>query len=265
MGRVLFVTGFKGGVGKTTVAANIASTLRAAGKRVLLIDGDFGMRCMDLVLGLESETLFDCSDVLRGDCAATAAMAEVRGDSGFCFIPAPINYTGETFSPESYSDLISSVREDFDFVIIDSCAEATPYYISFARLADEALIITLHQSTSVRAAEKTATRLSALGVNTLSLVVNCYRDSYAASGELPDIADIIERSSVKLMGVVPFDGELQANQEAARLAFTGDGRKKVSQSEAAFFNIAMRLCGKRARLFENVAYPKRRSAYFGHK
>ncbi|MBP5156208.1 MAG: AAA family ATPase, partial [Clostridia bacterium] len=140
MGRVLFVTGFKGGVGKTTVAANVASSLRALGARVLLIDGDFGMRCLDMVLGLESETLFDCSDILRGSCAATAAMTEVRGDSGFAFIPAPMNYGGEVFPPESYAELIAGVRGDFDYVIIDSCAEATDYYISFARQADEAVI-----------------------------------------------------------------------------------------------------------------------------
>ena len=66
LGRVIFVTGFKGGVGKTTVSANLAATLYALGNKVLVIDGDFGMRCMDMVLGLESEMLFDCSDVLAG-------------------------------------------------------------------------------------------------------------------------------------------------------------------------------------------------------
>ena len=265
MGRVIFVTGFKGGVGKTTIAANVASSLRALGARVLLIDGDFGMRCLDMVLGLESETLFDCSDILRGSCAATAAMAEVRGDSGFSFIPAPMNYDGEAFPPESFAELIAGVRSDFDFIIIDSCAEATPYYISFARQADEAVIVTLHQSTSVRAAEKTATRLGALGVKNLSLVVNGYREFCERIGELPDIRGIIDRSSVRLLGVVPYDGGFQPSQERAELAFTGDRRKKATPCEAAFFNIASRLCGRRVRLFEGVANPKRRSAYLNGK
>lgn len=265
MGRVIFVTGFKGGVGKTTVAANVASSLRALGARVLVIDGDFGMRCMDMVLGLESETLFDCCDILRGSCAATAAMADVRGDSGFNFIPAPMNYTGEEFPPGCFRDFINSVRGDYDYVIIDSCAEATPYYISFARQADEAVIVTLHQSTSVRAAEKTATRLYALGVKRLSLVVNGYREYCAESGELPDIPGIIDRSSVRLLGVVPFDDGLSPSQEKAELAFAGDRRKKATPYEAAFFNIASRLCGKRVRLFEGVAEPKRRAAYINKK
>ena len=134
------------------------------------------------------------------------------------------------------------MRADFDYVIIDSCAEATDYYVSLARQADEAVIVTLHQSTSVRAAEKTATRLNALGVNRLSLVVNGYRELCAESGELPDIPGIIDRSSVRLLGVIPYDGGLQSSQEKAELAFAGDRRKKATPYEAAFFNIASTRC-----------------------
>ncbi|MBQ0109122.1 MAG: AAA family ATPase [Clostridiales bacterium] len=263
MGRVIFVTGFKGGVGKTTVAANVASALYALGSRVLVIDGDFGMRCMDMVLGLESDILFDGSDVLSGRCSAGAAMAEVKARNGFSFIPAPMNLSEDNLQKDSFSDMIESVRADFDFIIIDSCAEMTDYYRSFAATADEAIIVTLHQSTSVRAAEKTAARLSAMGIPELSLVVNGYRDKEASAGKLPDIASLIERSSVKLIGVVPFDGNMPASQEASELAFTGDMRKKASGSETAFLNIAERLRGKRVPLYENVRKPIRRSNYEG--
>ncbi len=263
MGRVIFVTGFKGGVGKTTVSANLAATLRALGNRVLVIDGDFGMRCMDMVLGMESETLFDCSDVLSGRCAPTAAITEVRGISGFSFIPAPMNHNGEKIPVAAYAHLISELRQDFDYIIIDSCAEMTDYYLAFASQADEAIIVTLHQSTSVRAAEKTAARLSAMGIKTLSLVVNGYREKFAEKGSLPNIADIINRSSVRLLGVVPYSEKLQASQEAAELAFSGNLRKKATETESAFYNMALRLCGKRVKLFDGADKLKRRSAYNG--
>ena len=261
MGRVIFVTGFKGGVGKTTVAANVASSLNFLGGKVLLIDGDFGMRCMDMVLGLENEALFDCSDILLGRCSPTAAMIDVRGSGDFAFIPAPMNFGGEEIPQKDYAGLISAVRDDYDYVIIDSCAEMTPYYTSFAKLADEAVIVTLHQSTSVRAAEKTAIRLSMLGINELSLVVNGYREEFAFEGRLPDIPDIIKRSSVKLIGVVPYGEEFLASQEAAELAFAGDKRKRATSCEAAFFNIAARINGKRIKLFDGVDEPKKRSKY----
>lgn len=263
LGRVIFVTGFKGGVGKTTVSANLAATLYALGNKVLVIDGDFGMRCMDMVLGLESETLFDCSDVLTGRCSPTAAMCEVRNRTGFSFIPAPMNLADEKIPKSAFADFINEVRNDFDYIIIDSCAEMTDYYMAFAATADEAVIVTLHQSTSVRAAEKTAARLSMMGISKLSLVVNGYRASFAEKGKLPDIVEIINRSSVRLLGVVPYGEKLQASQEAAELAFMGDMKKKASKWEAAFYNIAQRLCGKRVLLFAGAESLKKRGAYKG--
>jgi septum site-determining protein MinD len=263
LGRIIFVTGFKGGVGKTTVSANIASTLFALGKKVLVIDGDFGMRCMDMVLGLESETLFDCSDVLAGRCSPAAAMCEVGGMSGFSFIPAPMNMGDEKFPQSAFAKLFAEVRDEFDYIIVDSCAEMTDYYMSFARQADEAVIVTLHQSTSVRAAEKTAARLSAMGIKELSLVVNGYRENFAEKGRLPDIIDIINRSSVRLLGVVPYSEKLQASQEAAELSFMGNLRKKAKIWESAFYNIALRLTGGRVLLFDGSDSLKRRSSYEG--
>lgn len=265
LGRVIFVTGFKGGVGKTTMSANIAATLFALGKRVLVIDADFGMRCMDMVLGLESETLFDCSDVLAGRCAPTAAIVEVKDNVGFSFIPAPMNFGDERYPDSAYASLFAELRDAYDFIIVDSCAEMTDNYMAFARQADSAIIVTLHQSTSVRAAEKTAIRLSAMGIKDLSLVVNGYRAAFAEKGKLPDILEIINRSSVRLLGVVPYGEKLQASQEAAELAFMGDRKKKVTKCEVAFYNIAKRLCGKRVRLFEGQDQLKRRGSYSGIK
>ncbi len=263
LGRVIFVTGFKGGVGKTTVSANIASTLHALGNRVLVIDGDFGMRCMDMVLGVENETLFDCSDVLSARCSPAAAICHIGGMTTFSFIPAPMNLSDEKLKKTLYADLIKEVREEFDYIIIDSCAEMTDYYMAFAATADEAVIVTLHQSTSVRAAEKTAARLSAMGVTSQSLVVNGYRAGFAASKKLPDILDIINRSSVKLLGVVPYCERLSASQEAAELSFMGDMNKKASKWEAAFYNIASRIKGERVRLLNGCEAPKKRSSYKG--
>lgn len=263
MGRVIFVTGFKGGVGKTTVSANIASTLHALGNKVLVIDGDFGMRCMDMVLGVENETLFDCSDVLSGRCSPAAAICHVGGMTGLSFIPAPMNLSDESIKKTAYASLIREVREEFDYVIIDSCAEMTDYYMAFASTADEAIIVTLHQSTSVRAAEKTAARLSAMGITSQSLVVNGYRAAFAESKKLPDILDIINRSSVRLLGVVPYCERLSASQEAAELSFMGEMSKKASKWEAAFYNIALRIKGERIKLLSGCESPKRRSSYKG--
>ncbi len=263
VGRVIFVTGFKGGVGKTTVSANIAATLHALGNKVLIVDADFGMRCMDLVLGLESDILFDCSDVLLGRCSPMAAMCDIYGMTGFSFLSAPISVPEEKIPKESFNLMFAELRDEFDYIIVDSCAEMTDYYLAFAAQADEAIVVTLHQSTAVRAAEKTASRLTALGIKEISLVVNGYRAAFAEKGKLPNIIEIINRSSVRLLGVVPYCERLQTAQEAGELAFFGDPRKKATKWESAFYNIARRITGNKINLFENCEKPKRRSAYEG--
>ena len=170
---------------------------------------------------------------------------------------------GVLFDKDKTKLFWDTLKARFDFVIADAPAGMGDGFMFAAGYADEAIIVTLHQSTSVRAAEKTAARLSAMGVKRLSLVVNGYRAAFAENGRLPDIIDIINRSSVRLLGVVPYGEKLQASQEAAELAFMGDMKKKASKWEAAFYNIASRLQGERIKLFSGSESPKKRSTYKG--
>ncbi|PKM63131.1 MAG: hypothetical protein CVU97_01890 [Firmicutes bacterium HGW-Firmicutes-21] len=258
LGRVIFITSFKGGVGKTTATANIAAALRALEKRVLIIDGDFGMRCMDIVLGCESESLFDCYDVLLGRCEPEKA---IIGDAGLYFMPAPMNYNGDFIPQERFKELFGYLRKRYDYCLIDSSADASPYYMSFATAADDAIVISLHQSTAIRAAEKTAVKLVGLGFKNLRLIINGYRKEYAEKGRLPSILEIINRSSISLIGVVPYEESLPADQEAGHLTFSGGYKRRFKKYEAAFFNIARRICGERVKLFDDVYKPKKKKYY----
>lgn len=255
MGRVIFVTAFKGGVGKTTVAAGLASTLVSLGKRVCVIDADFGMRCMDLVLGMESDALYDCSDVLLGRCTVREALRPVGGRENFWFLPAPIRYDWSGLPKDKAGELFAHLRENFDFCFVDSSAELSPYYRLFATQADEALIVTLHQSTAVRAAEKTASNLAAMGLPRIRLVVNGYKEALAKSGDLPTLLDMIYRSAVPLIGAVPMSEQLPIAQEHGELALSGKPRQRIQPYEAAFLNIALRICDAHIPLLRGVAHP----------
>ena len=257
MGKVLFVTAFKGGVGKTTVSAGIAAALSALGKRVCVVDADFGMRCMDLVLGMEDRVLYDCSDVLFGRCTCEDAIVRVTEQEELWFLPAPIRYGGEPFAHGSVEKLFAELRAKFDFVIVDSSAELSEYYRQFARQTDEAIVVSLHQSTAVRAAEKTAANLASFGHTRVRLVVNGYRKTLAKQGALPTVLEMIRRSSVPLIGVVPLSEVLPARQEAGALALDGKARRRLYPFEAAFLNIALRICGASVPLLQNVERPAR--------
>ncbi|MEG2117964.1 MAG: AAA family ATPase, partial [Clostridia bacterium] len=104
LGRAIFVTSFKGGVGKTTVSANLASALAFIGKKVLVVDGDFGMRCMDMVLGLENEIVFNIYDVLTNKCSYEEAILQYE-NSGFDFMPAPMLFDREEIPTTRFFEL----------------------------------------------------------------------------------------------------------------------------------------------------------------
>lgn len=260
MGRVIFVTAFKGGVGKTTVAAGIAAALASLGKKVCIVDADFGMRCMDLVLGMENRVLFDCSDVLSGRCTPSEAIVPVEGSDSLWFLPAPIRYNGHALSKEKANALFAELREAYDFCLVDSSAELSDYYRLFAGEADEAIVVSLHQSTAVRAAEKTAANLASFGHWRIRLVVNGYRARQAAAGKLPTLFEMIRRSSVPLLGAVPVSETLPADQERGETAFAGKEKRWLRSYEAAFLNIALRICGVGVPLLEGVAPPGRKAS-----
>ncbi len=260
MGRVLFITSFKGGVGKTTLAANIAAVLARMGNRVLAVDGDMGMYCMDMALGLENAALYDIADVLAGVC--TVEQATVRCDTvkGLSFIASPCKKPEVIPARERFLELFRTLRGAYDYVVIDSSAEETPYYLSFAACADDAVVVCMHQSISVRAAEKTGLRLQERGFRSVRLAVNCYRAELARAGALPTVAQMIDGSAIRLIGVVPRDDNAVTDQERGVTAF-GSGRRTASPYEAAVYNIACRIAGENIPLLHNVTKPKRIRRY----
>ncbi len=258
MGRILFVTSFKGGVGKTTVAANISAALAALGKNVLVVDGDYGNRCMDLVLGMENAALFDGADAITGKVIAKNAIVRHEKQGKLYFLPAPAFFDGK-LSPEDTCAFFAKLKSQFDFIVVDSSAEDSATYRAFARAADDAIVVSLHQSTAIRAAEKTAAMLASLGFANIRMVVNCYRAAAAKKGVLPSMLDIIGRAKIQLIGVIPFDENVTPRQEAGKIPYMEGGR--LFPYEAACINIAKRCVGDRVALFKDVYKPKKLKKY----
>lgn len=254
MGRIIFVTSFKGGVGKTTLAANLATALTVLGKKVLVVDADYGNRCMDLVLGLESSVLFDSADVIWGRVEFDSAAVRHDDNELLYFLPAPA-FNKTVIPPVRVASLFASLKEKFDFIIVDSSAEDSDVYRAFARSADDAIVLSFHQSTAIRAAEKTAIMLQGIGFSNIRLVINCFHAEMAEDGVLPSVLEIIQRSHIQLLGLVPFDMGVIAMQEAGALPYaTG---KKLMLYEAAVLNIAKRLTGVNVPLLKDVCKPKK--------
>lgn len=246
-------------MGKSFVTANLAGALCSLGKRVLVADGDFGMRSMDILLGKENNTLFDMKDVISGICSVESAV--IRGENGKPdLIPAPQSYDGSFLDPARTKKLFEYLKSVYDFVLIDSSAEYSPYYSLLASCADSALIVTAHQSTAVRAAEKTAALLAKEGLSDQKLVINMFRKRDAEKGLLPDPAGIILTSAVPLIGIVPWDKNAATEAEKGDIAFC-TRKGKAHSYEAAAINIAYRLCGSEVPLFKGVYRTMKRKYY----
>lgn len=256
MARVMIVTSFKGGVGKSTVSANLAAALTSLGKTVLLIDCDFRMRSLDLILGCENHILCDLSDYFLHGAPLEKILIAPENNPSLVLAPAPYEYEGG-LTPENWDALLLSASDllGFDYIIVDTPGEAHGNLEILSRGCDTALVVATSGATSIRAAEKTASVLASFGVNERLLVINMFEERDRESEE-PSIVEIIDRTSVPLVGVVPFDRRLSEKQDhGALLDFSG---KKMPDISRAFYNLASRIDGKNLPLFTGFRKSRRK-------
>lgn len=240
--KYLLITSCKGGVGKSTSAVNLAHALARRGKRVLLCDCDFDMRCLDLMLGLENEVVYDLYDAAVGRVPVRKVIMEVEGIEGLSFIAAPFSKGAELTSAMLRSALGSDdVRKRFDFVILDTPGSMVSPEILGTGLISSAVIVASHQPSSIRAADRTGDYLSGFRINEQRLLINSFDLDGALSGSRPGINEIIDRTFIQLCGIVLYDRGLMLSSERGEFC---DGN-----SLAAYDNIARRLMGRYVPLF----------------
>lgn len=268
LSKVYIVTSFKGGVGKTTLSANLSMSLARKGHKVVAVDCDLESRCLDIVLGLENRTLFNICDVINGTCSLENALVTDDRCENLNFISAPAFYperhdigtVSERFDKKAIADFVKSLTERFDYCIFDLPARPDNLYKNLTIFADCAFVVSLHTAASIRAAEKTAIALNELtdygkdnftaGGLDIKLVVNGFRPKDAKSKNNVGLYDIISRTKLQLGGVIPFDSVMSRAQEKGKLAYEIQGGKNPFCR--AVENISLRCEGYRIPLFEGV-------------
>ncbi|MBX5443877.1 septum site-determining protein MinD [Sphaerobacter sp.] len=240
LGRVITFTSGKGGVGKTTTTANVGAALAALGKSVVLIDADIGLRNLDIVLGLENRIVYDLVDVVEGNCRLRQAMIRDKRLNSLHLIPAAQTREKEAVSPQQMKALCDELRRQFDFILIDSPAGIEQGFRNSIAGADEVVVVTNPEVSSVRDADRIIGLVEAAELPTPRLIVNRLNLMLVRRGDMMSVEDVTDILSIPLLGIVPDDETIVTSTNRGEPAAL-DPRSRAGQ---AFRNIAARLTGQ---------------------
>ena len=237
--RVIVITSGKGGVGKTTTTANIGAALADKGHKVLLIDTDIGLRNLDVVMGLENRIVYDLIDVIEGRCRVSQALIKDKRCPNLVLLPAAQIRDKNDVNTDQMKELIFSLKESFDYILIDCPAGIEQGFKNAIVAADEAIVVTTPEVSATRDADRIIGLLEAAGIKNPRIVVNRLRIDMVKEKNMLSVEDILDILAVKLLGVVPDDESVViSTNKGEPLVYKGD-----SLAAKAFKNIASRIEG----------------------
>ncbi|ELS02812.1 septum site-determining protein MinD [Xenococcus sp. PCC 7305] len=242
MSRIIVVTSGKGGVGKTTVSSNLGAALAKLNNKVALVDADFGLRNLDLLLGLEERVVYTAIDVLAGECRLAQALVKHKSLNGLVLLPAAQNRNKESVSPDQMKKIIDALAKGYDYIIVDSPAGIELGFRNAIVAAKEALIVTTPEIAAVRDADRVIGLLEAEGVDNIHLIVNRVKPKMVQDNKMMSVEDVLELLGVPLIGVVPDDEKVIVATNKGEPLVIGESESIPGMT---FLNIARRLGGEK--------------------
>lgn len=203
MGELIAIASGKGGTGKTSVCAGIATALAAANRKVLCIDCDVGLRNLDISLGLSDCPSLSFMDVCQGAYPLSRA-AEHPLFPTLRFLTAPMNTSITDIDTGAFADMLHSARREFDYVLLDAPAGVDAGFRLTAAHADRILLVTGPSPAAIRDAERTGQLLELMGKHNVRLIVNRINRKITSAMDLT-VDDVMDCAGLPLLGVVPED------------------------------------------------------------
>ena len=240
MGQIIAVVSGKGGTGKTTFTALVGLALAKLGRKTLLIDCDIALRDLDLALGLSDRALMDFSDVIEGRCTLEEAAVRTDGCPKLHLLAAPVSLEAENLTAAQMRSLLSEVRTEYDFCLIDASAGLGPAFLLSTCGADRVVVVSTTDPTALRNAQRTVAELSSFPEGSVHLVVNRVRRKLLRKVHAT-LDDAMDTAGLPLLGIIPEDEKISvALGRGSLLKLSPD-----SHVLTAARNIARRLTGHR--------------------
>ncbi|MDR1472730.1 MAG: septum site-determining protein MinD [Synergistaceae bacterium] len=236
--RVIVVTSGKGGVGKTTTTANVAAALAEMGSKVVAVDGDVGLRNLDVVMGLENRIVYTLVDAIDGHCRLSQAVIRDKRVDNLFMIPTAQSKTKDAVTPQQMIDVCDELRNDYEYVLIDCPAGIEAGFKNAAAGADEALVVTTPEVSAVRDADRIIGLLESMDKSPIRLIVNRIRSDMVKRGDMLGVSDVLDVLAIDLIGIVPDDEAVITSANSGVLLTS-----QASQASHAFRNIASRIAG----------------------
>ena len=203
MGELIAIVSGKGGTGKTSVCAGIASALASAKHRVLCVDCDVGLRNLDISLGLSDVPCLSFLEVCRDGYELSQATAHPLFPTLF-FLTAPMNTSISAIDSTQFSELIHTARQQFDYILLDAPAGVDAGFRLTTAFADRCILVTGPSPAAIRDAGRTGELLELMGKQNIRLVVNRINRKIASAMELT-VDDVMDDAGLPLLGVIPED------------------------------------------------------------
>lgn len=212
MSKVIVVTSGKGGVGKTTSSAAIAAGLAMRGHKTVVVDFDVGLRNLDMIMGCERRVVFDFINVIQGDAKLKQALIKDKRLENLFVLPTSQTRDKDALTQEGVKAVLDELREEFEYIICDSPAGIERGAHLAMYFADEAIVVTNPEVSSVRDSDRvlgllhSKTALAEKGDGSAvkpQLLLTRFDPARVAGGEMMSVEDILEILAIPLLGIIP--------------------------------------------------------------
>ncbi|MFN7064911.1 MAG: septum site-determining protein MinD [Aquificaceae bacterium] len=240
MAKVFVITSGKGGVGKTTISANLCVALASLARRVLVMDADIGLRNLDMMLGLENRIVYDVLDVLEDRAEFHKALVRDKRGLSLWLLPANQTKNKDAIDKDKWIELVERIKGEYDYIFIDSPAGIERGFQIASLPADIALVVVNPEVSSIRDADRVIGLLENMGKREYYLVVNRIKWESVKKGEMLSVEDIVDILKAQPIGIIP--------EEPKLIDFTNKGEPIVLDKDynasKAIMDMARRIEGE---------------------
>ena len=216
MGQIIVMTSGKGGVGKTTSSAAFATGFALRGHKTVVIDFDVGLRNLDLIMGCERRVVFDFINIINGEAKLHQALIKDKRVDNLYILPTSQTRDKDALTKEGVEKVMEELRKEFEFIICDSPAGIERGALMALYFADQAIIVTNPEVSSVRDSDRilgmlaSRSRRAELGLEPVAehLLLTRYDPYRVERGEMLNVDDVLEILAIPLLGVIPESKEV---------------------------------------------------------